>query len=311
VAVFHRANHREQIILGTSPFELGTPVSIGGRDVALTLLRELGADPCGRATLRRLYGEVVARTAVCSVTDQQVADRLARWMVTGQIKVLRVPLSDLTVPIGSLLSVDAAPADAAPAPAKPTWVELQVLFADSGHPVPGIKLKIKPPGGDADEHTTDSNGLVRVDGIKKAGSCDVTSDIQKVRRDSALVVAGKPPASPIGDKPKRASYQLITVNTYKVKTGDTLDTLAKKVGLTEKDLALFNWGTDDPRQLNVHLRWDVGCTKRRGDKYVFDDTDDPGLIILPEPAELSAATGVRLVVGVEKVPPIRGWIFSL
>jgi hypothetical protein len=70
-----------------------------------------------------------------------------------------------------------------------------------------------------------------------------------------------------------------------VKKGETLDGLAKGAGMTWKELAKFNWGTDLPGEINQHLRDDVGCTKKTSDgaNYVFDDSDDPGIVYIPKP----------------------------
>lgn len=69
---------------------------------------------------------------------------------------------------------------------------------------------------------------------------------------------------------------------YKVRTGDSLKSLAERIGTTWQKLAEFNWGTREPRRINDHLADDVGCTRQdaRGN-YIFDDSDDPGKVLLP------------------------------
>ncbi|APR80222.1 Hypothetical protein A7982_05569 [Minicystis rosea] len=310
---FQRTGRRERLFLEASHHLDGTPVAVPDRSTALLLLRDLSRDPWGMAALRRVYVEVVGRSAICSEGDRAVLEALAHRLVTGQLRVRSVELPDLEVPEGSLLPVSDGGAPVEPKPPAPTFVEVLVLFADTGQPVPSIKLKIKPPGGSPAEHTTDSSGLIRVEGLKKDGDCEISSDIKGVKRAESLVVSGAPPSAPSGDKPKgkQPDYKLITLTRYKVKTGDSLDSLAKKVGITGKDLAKFNWGTDDPKEINKHLRWDVGCTKKSGSNYVFDDSDKPGLIYLPEPLDATAPTGGRTVLGVETLIKARPWIFSL
>ena len=308
---FQRTGRRERLFLDASHHVAGAPVTVTDRAGALALLRDLGRDPWGMAALRRIYAEAVGRSSICAEGDQAMLEGLARRLVTGQIRARSMELPDIEVPAGSLLPVSDGGAPVEPKPPAPTFVEIQVLFADSGQPAPSLKLKIKPPGGTAAEHTTDSDGLIRIDGLKKDGDCEVTTDIKGVKRSESLVVGGAP-SSPSGDKPKgkQPDYKLIKLSRYKVKTGDSLDSLSKKVGITSKDLAKFNWGTDDPKQINKHLRWDVGCTKKSGENYVFDDSDNPGIILLPEPIDLTAPTGGRTVISVEVLVKARPWIFS-
>ena len=75
------------------------------------------------------------------------------------------------------------------------------------------------------------------------------------------------------------------IQAHKVRTGQSLDGLAKANGLTWQVLANFNWGTADPNKISQHLRKDVGCTKKTQDRknYVFDDSDEPGIIYIPKP----------------------------
>jgi LysM repeat protein len=322
VTSFQRTGHRERLFLGAGPRGEGTRVPVPGRAEARALLRDLGRDAWGMAELRRLYAEAMGRASICREGDDAVLDELARQLATGQLWALSVVLEPVPVPYVGDASESAkksgagADEDAAspvPAPTKPTWFEVQVLFADTGEPVSSLKLKIKPPSGEEAEHTTNGEGVIRIDGIKKAGDCAVKSDIKGLKRTETLVLAGAPPAAASAGKAKgkAPAYKVAAVNTYKVKTGDTLDKLAKKVGITWKDLAKFNWGTDDPKQINNHLRWDVGCTKKSGKNYVFDDSDDPGTILLPEPLDMAASTGARAVVGVAKLVKAPEWIFSV
>ncbi len=70
---------------------------------------------------------------------------------------------------------------------------------------------------------------------------------------------------------------------HKVKTGETLESLAAQAKITWQRLAEFNWGTSSPKRINEHLADDVGCTKRTaGGNFMFDDTDDPGIILIPK-----------------------------
>ena len=97
------------------------------------------------------------------------------------------------------------------------------------------------------------------------------------------------------------------IEEHKVKTGETLDTVAAANGLTKDDLAKFNFGTADPAQVNQHLRDDVGCTRQdaRGD-FIFDDNDDPGIILVPKQLKLSGlATNQQHTLRVCELSPSR------
>src|SRR5262249_4534684 len=54
---FQRTYRRERLFFDTSSQGVGAPVSIPSRDAALSLLREIGCDPWGRAELRQLYAK--------------------------------------------------------------------------------------------------------------------------------------------------------------------------------------------------------------------------------------------------------------
>jgi hypothetical protein len=78
---------------------------------------------------------------------------------------------------------------------------------------------------------------------------------------------------------------IVEITPHKVRTGETLDGLAKANKLSWQMLAKFNWGTAEPDKINKHLRMDVGCTKKTKDRknYQFDDSDDPGIVYIPKP----------------------------
>jgi LysM repeat protein len=294
----------------------GTPVPILGVDVARALLRDLAREARGMIELRRVYAEARSQASICGVSDHAVLDDLARRLMTGELQARTVALRPPEAPAGAEVSAPRPPLPAPAPAAETTWFEIQVLFTDTAAAVSSLRLKIKPPSGDAAEHTTNADGIIRIEGIKERGDCVVSSDVKGVKRAEALTVAAAPssPAPPPAEKKgKPPAYKLVVANPYKVKTGDTLDKLAKRVGMTAKELAGFNWGTEVAREINQHLRWDVGCTKKSSDgkSFVFDDTDEPGLIVLPEPLKLTAPTGGRVVVGVAKVAASRPWIFSL
>ena len=70
---------------------------------------------------------------------------------------------------------------------------------------------------------------------------------------------------------------------YHVQDGDSLKSIAERNGMTWQELARFNFGTDVPREINVHLREEVGCTTPTpdGKNLMFTSADDPGIIRIP------------------------------
>ncbi len=68
---------------------------------------------------------------------------------------------------------------------------------------------------------------------------------------------------------------------YRVHSGDTLKNIADRVGCTWQDLAIINWGTDDPNEINWHLEHYFVCQSKVGANYVFTDEDEPGILLLP------------------------------
>jgi hypothetical protein len=80
------------------------------------------------------------------------------------------------------------------------------------------------------------------------------------------------------------SLFIVKAKEHQVKDGDSIKSIADANGLTEQELAQFNWGTDDPDSINKFLRNRVGCTKRTkdGKNYVFTSKDKPGILYIPE-----------------------------
>jgi hypothetical protein len=82
---------------------------------------------------------------------------------------------------------------------------------------------------------------------------------------------------------------ILIVERHRVRSGESLDSIARSAGLTWQALATFNWGTAVPDEINLHLRDDVGCTKKAADgvNYVFTSFDRPGILLVPRPWDQS------------------------
>ena len=80
---------------------------------------------------------------------------------------------------------------------------------------------------------------------------------------------------------------IVKAKKYFVHKGDSLELIAQKHGITWQQLTRFNWGTDDPDEINRYLFGTVGCREKTADKnnYIFTDNDileGDGYIYVPE-----------------------------
>jgi hypothetical protein len=85
------------------------------------------------------------------------------------------------------------------------------------------------------------------------------------------------------------------VERVKVKNGDSLESLASAANLSANQLTLFNWGTDDPAEIQRKLRWETGCATDGdyADDLQLDDYADPGVIYVPRALGLPVEIGKR------------------
>lgn len=83
--------------------------------------------------------------------------------------------------------------------------------------------------------------------------------------------------------------------SYKVKTGDTWDTIARASGLQVRELIDANFRTRDPAEVNWYLHHYVGCkqTTPDGKNWVFSSAADPGLIRIPESPRIHLSVPMR------------------
>jgi hypothetical protein len=165
------------------------------------------------------------------------------------------------------------------------WIELVVVWDDTGQPVPGVPLTLQTSG-NRQSLKTDGSGRVRLEDVE--AYCEVMSNFKGATLDQCLVVSG------VGSVPVKAASKretavastplfIAAIEAYKVKSGETIESISASVGMDWKQLAKFNWGTDSPKEVNERLRADVGCTKKTADgrNYVLDDADSPGIIYIP------------------------------
>jgi hypothetical protein len=92
---------------------------------------------------------------------------------------------------------------------------------------------------------------------------------------------------------------------HRVSTGETPASIAQLHGVAWEQIAHFNWGTTDPAPLEDHYRDTLGCTRRTPEGALrFDDSDAPGVLLIPRPWQARLAAGSLHELPVAPLRPI-------
>jgi hypothetical protein len=89
--------------------------------------------------------------------------------------------------------------------------------------------------------------------------------------------------------------------SYRVRDGDTWNSVAQRAGVGAGELIYFNFHTHTPGEVNWYLRRVVGCrrTTADGNNYIFSSDATPGTIFVPRRAQPSITAyevpGMRLI----------------
>ncbi|RJP37886.1 MAG: LysM domain-containing protein [Phycisphaerales bacterium] len=228
-------------------------------------------------------------------------------------------------------------------PATP-WIAIRVVDDPTGSPVANVELNVGPSNGQERKAATGPDGIVEVQDVDRGG-VDVSSEFAGAHVETTLdfVDMGESPSSGESNGGMEGAATLNTggtaaerpgaearkaevdgpapkwiaqIEAHKVRTGETIASLAEGAGLTWQALAQFNWGTSVPDRINQHLRDDVGCTRKTvdGRNYVFTSDDEPGIVYIPRPWSLPGLATDRMhTVRVRKLTPTRlvEWEFSI
>lgn len=150
------------------------------------------------------------------------------------------------------------------------WVELFVVWDDTGQPISGVSLTAES-GGATQSLTTDGSGRIRVEGVEEA--CEISCSLGDVTVDECVTVVGVG-VEPVAKKETKKETQgeggaapltIVDIVEHKVASGETLDSIAAAAGIDATKVAKFNWGTDAAEEINQHLFDEVGCTKKSMD----------------------------------------------
>jgi outer membrane protein OmpA-like peptidoglycan-associated protein len=245
---------------------------------------------------------------VSRLNGHQVIDKLSQMLVVGRVKLYRRELmfSSFQERKPIVVAKSQAPATSL------GWVEVLVVWDDTDQPVPNLQLVVVSPDGQRNVKQTDSDGRLRIDPIVD-GICEVRCSTIGVKLEECVnfVCEGQKQAAGQGSTTQPSSTTTQTSNplaialieAHKVKTGEMLASVAATAGITWQDLAYFNWGTKVPEEINKHLANDVGCTKKTADgkNYMFDDSDNPGIINVPNQPFYKAGTGIKHTMRVARV----------
>jgi hypothetical protein len=254
---------------------------------ARRMLRAL-ATSGGLGALAGLVGEDVGSTAATIERRLELAiESGALLLVPGWTWFRR-----RTPPADRPISLPLPP-EAAPAPrAKKAVFEVLIVDLQTGHPIPGVPLEIEPPDGPTRRLETDSQGAVRIADLDP-GTCTVRTIIDgaRVQNSYAPVAASGALPEPTRSAPPQAAFVVAAI-THRIARGQTPVSIAKEYGVAWEDIALFNWGTADRDELEQRYRKTLGSTHTAPDgSVIFDDDDDPGLILIPRAWESTLAVG--------------------
>lgn len=320
-----------QILRGVEKPRRGELLPIRELTQARSLLRQSGTTWLDIATLRSLLAGELSTASVFRLQDDEVLEQVAWKLYTGYFKVAVEHRVWRTVGLGGRPGQGAAaasstapseaweaPAASVPAPARRDWIRFRVVDEATGSPLEDVQLAITLPDGTVTNYLTDVNGLISIEGIDP-GVCDAACDIQKIEKGNVLPFVAvqeravlNPAEAPEGHTAPTvpAGRKIIArVEEHKVKTGESMASLAREAGLPWQALAEYNWGTSDPAKINDHLRDEVGCRKTTADgkNFLFDDTDDPGLLYIPRPWKVTGrSTGRTHTIVVNSSPDTPG-----
>ncbi len=151
---------------------------------ALDFLRPFMRDSLSMMNIRRILSGYSLNGGATRLSDHQVLEQLAWRLVSGQFRILELPLD---MPAWGYVEPEVEEEEAAPAaaavPEAEHWIKLQIVDDDTNEPVEGVPLKIKLPTGEVKEFKSDKDGTVEVKGVPEG-----TWDIEEMLDSDALEV---------------------------------------------------------------------------------------------------------------------------
>jgi len=256
-------------------------------------LQEYIHDHTAIAQLRMALAEDSLGMPVNNLDDAEVLDEAAHRIAMRHLFLAE----ELDEPTPQLPEPE-APGSSAPAELprskKLTWIELEVINDETGLPLNSVRIVVKAPDGEENFHTTNSEGVIRIEDIE-SGSCDARCETKDARRKDTLrfLKVGKWGGKK-ADKPTpikaATTYRILEITDHEVKDGETMASLASGAGLSEPALSNFNFDTDKTADLGKS-----------------------GIVLLPKKWEQAGlATGSRHTLLLKPIPQIQHvWILEL
>ncbi len=299
---------------GYEPFELREAGS-----ARAFLIRVCGEDGSALASLRRLASARWGGHALVRWSRTDLLEQLARELAGGSLKAFRKARPLLGGRGGRDEKGDPAPPTAFPVEITHRLL-VKVVDDESGEPVGGCRFEARLADGARRPVTTRPDGIGEASGVPE-GSFELTSPFGGITLATTLAIAeggggrkGGGKDEPPKPRQAESSYTIAKVKEHRVKKGDTLSTIAGDAGLSPVQLAYFNFGVYEPEAIEAALRDEVGCLHRNKDgKYVFDDSDEPGIVYVPSPwSKQGLPVDVENEVRVRRVervlPDLKFWL---
>lgn len=261
-------------------------VDLGGVQRTLAHLRRCSSEPKDIRLMRRMVRKHGHGAPGEDLTDAQVLHAFAGLLVARRV-VLRRGRGPRRAP--SLLplemSLDVESLQGERLRLEEGMLHLTVVEDSTNAPIPGVRLVLLRPDGSIEQLETDAAGEATCRGVGRGG-CDVSSPLAGRTVEETLAFVKQGTHLSAGTEPgmeNERGFAIASVVEHKVRTGETLDEIAKDFGITKTELCDFNWGTSDPDDVDDMLCLIVGCTETDPltGRYVLDDSDDPGIIYLP------------------------------
>lgn len=298
------------IIMCRSDVTKNEKATVAPASVVMNLGRWL-EDPFSRKAVLDMYESVGGYPVRPGRTSQQELTRTVKPHLEKAIQrgdLVAVPMPPIFSLKGLQLLEEAKPARIV-SPSRRTerqkaWLRFQIVEDKTGKPIKGLKLKITLPDGSEATKETQADGAVEIRDVNP-GLFSMTAAVKPAQMDHSLHFVGMGENRSSGGQPveKESSEKFIDGSdmsvavfvAHRVKTGETLESIAQLYGYSADDLARFNWGTTDTEEINDHLRDNVGCTKKTSDgrNYELSSSDEPGIIYVPKPWKQSGLTTER------------------
>ena len=152
------------------PLSQGRVLVLDSVTTARQFLARFAGRPDDRLRLRRLVSERLAASE--HLEDGDVLDRLARWIASGELRIVVRERGALSSWGDAQPAEEARPEDVRAAVTERTWVTIQLVGEDE-RPIPGARYRVELPDASVREGQLDGQGLARFRNIDP-GSCVVT-----------------------------------------------------------------------------------------------------------------------------------------